>query len=245
MSELVDEVLAAHGGLERWQAVTALTAHGRFGGLLRWRFPGNRMADVTVRVQLAEQHTVFYGFPQQDQQAVFDRGDVRIETRDGELIKARRNARAAFAGLSGLRRNLRWDALDAAYFAGYAWWNYLSIPLLLTREGVTLTEGDTWSEAGEHWRRLEVSFPPELHTHSQRQTFYVDAEGLICRHDYVAQPIGGWARAAHYCNDHRDFAGLLFPTRRRVRPQATGGRSLRGPILVALDIDHIDVETPR
>jgi len=48
------------------------------------------MADVTARVELAEQRTVFYGFPQQDQQAVFDRGDVRIETRDGERINARR-----------------------------------------------------------------------------------------------------------------------------------------------------------
>ena len=142
--------------------MTALTAHGRFDGLLRWRFPENRMANVTVRVQLAEQHAVFHGFPQEDQQAVFDRGDVRIETRDGELINARRNARAAFAGLSGLRRELRWDALDAAYFAGYAWWNYLSTPMLLTREGVTITEGDTWPEAGEQWRRLDVSFPPDI-----------------------------------------------------------------------------------
>ncbi|MFF7941499.1 hypothetical protein ACFZC5_17440 [Nocardia gamkensis] len=42
MSGLLDEVLTAHGGLERWRAVTALTAltaHGRFGGLLRSRFP--------------------------------------------------------------------------------------------------------------------------------------------------------------------------------------------------------------
>jgi len=52
MSRLLDEVFAAHGGLERWRAVTALTAHGTFGGLLRSRFPGNRMANVTVRVQL-------------------------------------------------------------------------------------------------------------------------------------------------------------------------------------------------
>jgi hypothetical protein len=163
MSRLLDEILTAHGGLERWRAVTALTAHGRFGGLLRSRFPGNRMANVAVRVQLAEQHAIFHGFPQEDQQAVFDRGDVRIETRDGELIDARRNARAAFAGLSGLRRDLRWDALDAAYFAGYAWWNYLSTPMLLTREGVTIAEGDSWPEAGEQWRRLEVSFPPDPH----------------------------------------------------------------------------------
>jgi hypothetical protein len=192
---------------------------------------------------LAEQHAVFHGFPREDQQAVFDRGDVRIETRDGELINARPNARAAFAGLSALRRNLRWDALDAAYFAGYAWWNYLSTPLLLTRERVTITEGDTSPQPGERWRRLEVSFPADVHTHSQRQTLYVDASGLIRRHDYVAQPIGRWARAAHYCDDHRQFAGLVFPTRRRVRPRGPRGRSLSHPILVALDIDQIDVET--
>ncbi len=28
MSGLLDEVLTAYGGLERWRAVTALTAHG-------------------------------------------------------------------------------------------------------------------------------------------------------------------------------------------------------------------------
>jgi hypothetical protein len=243
MSGLLDEVFAAHGGLQRWQAVTALTAHGTFGGLLRSRFPGNRMANVTVRVQLAQQHAVFHGFPQDNQRAVFDRGDVRIETRDGELITSRRNARAAFAGLSGLRRNLRWDALDAAYFAGYAWWNYLTTPILLTHEGVTITEGDTWPEAGEQWRRLEVSFPPDIHTHSQRQTFYVDPAGLIRRHDYIAQPVGRWAHGAHYCSDHRLIAGLAFPARRRVCPRGPGGRSLPNPILVALDIDQIEVET--
>lgn len=242
MSGLLDEVLSAHGGLERWRAVTAIIALGRFGGLLRSRFPENRMTAVTVRVRLAEQHAVFYGFPQEDQQAVFDRGDVRIESGDGDLISTRRNARAAFAGLGALRRNLRWDALDAAYFAGYAWWNYLSMPMLLTREGLTITEGDTWAEAGERWRRLEVSFPPDIHTHSQRQTFYVDAAGFIRRHDYVAQPIGAWARAAHYCTDHRQFDGLVFPTRRRVHARGPGGRRLPYPILVALDIDRIDTE---
>jgi hypothetical protein len=120
VSGLLNEVLAAHGGVERWRAATAITAHGTFGGLLRSRFPGNQMANATVRVQLAEQRTVFEGFPDEEHRAAFDRGDVRIETRDGELIDSRRNARAAFTGLSGLHRNLRWDALDAAYFAGYA-----------------------------------------------------------------------------------------------------------------------------
>jgi hypothetical protein len=66
---------------------------------------------------------------------------------------------------------------------------------------------------------------------------------LMRRHDYVAQPIGRWARAVHYCNDHREFAGLVFPTRRRVHPRGPGGRPLPYPILVALDIDEIEIET--
>ena len=243
MNRLLAEVLTAHGGLERWRAVTAITAHGTFRGLLRSRFPGNRLANVNVRVQLAEQHAVLHGFPQEDERAVFDRGDVRIETSDGELIATRCNARTVFAGLRGLPRNLRWDALDAAYFAGYAFWNYLSTPLLLTREGVATTDGGTWLESGERWRRIEVGFPPDIHTHSQQQTFYVDAAGLIRRHDYVAQPVGRWARAIHYCNAHRHFDGLVIPTRRRVHPRGPGGRPLPHPILVALEIDKIEIET--
>ena len=113
-----------------------------------------------------------------------------------------------------------------------------------SREGVTVTEGDTWPEAGEQWRRLAVTFGPDIHTHSRRQTFYTDAAGLIRRHDYVAEPIGRWARAAHYCDNHRHFAGLVFPTRPTGAPTWTR-RSISwpGPILVGLDIDQIDIET--
>lgn len=245
MSGLLDEVLAAHGGLDRWQPATSLTARGRFGGLLRSRFPGNRMASVTVTVQLAEQYAVFEGFPDEGKRAVFDRGDVRIETADGTPIEARRDARSAFTGRSGLRRNLRWDALDAAYFAGYAWWNYLAMPILLTHEGVAVTEGAVRAERGDRWRRLEVQFPPGIHTHSPRQTFHVDAAGLVRRHDYVAEPVGRWAHAAHYCSQHERFGGLVVATRRRVVPRGPGGRALGHPTLVALDIDQIEVGTPR
>lgn len=190
--------------------------------------------------------------PTEDQttsERVFDRGDVWIETRDGELIKSRRNARSFFAGPRGLRHNLRWDALDAAYFAGYAWWNYLTTPILLTHDGVTITDGDTWPEAREQWRRLEVSLRSDIHTHSPRQTFYVDRAGLIRRHDYIAQPVGRWAHAAHYCSYHRFIAGLVFSARRRVCPRGPSGRSLRNPILVApilvaRDIDQIEVRRP-
>ncbi len=48
-------------------------------------------------------------------------------------FRAARARARHFTGSSGLRRNLRWDALDTAYFAGYALWNYLTTPIMLTR----------------------------------------------------------------------------------------------------------------
>jgi hypothetical protein len=245
LSGLLAEVLAAHGGRERWQAAGAVSVRAAFSGLLRSRFPGNKMASVRLEAELDHQYVRFYDFPNIGQRAVFDRGQARIETTTGQALEVRRDPRSAFTGRSGLRRNFRWDPLDATYFAGYAWWNYLSLPRLLTRPGVIVREAEPWSEAGEVWRRLEVTFPADLHTHSRQQTFYVDQSGLLRRHDYVAEPVGRWARAAHYSDEHQTFDGLVFPTRRRVRPRGPANRSLPRPTLVALEIERIDVEAAR
>lgn len=248
MSEsiLLEEVLEAHGGVERWRAARAISATVRSGGLMpRTRMPGNRLAEYRIRLDVAEPHVVLDPFPGEGRIGVFDHGAVRIETEDGEPLEARTDPRAAFFGLSGVRRNLRWDALDSVYFAGYAMWNYLTTPFLLTREGVEVSEGEPWSEPGvaEPWRRLEATFPEGLPTHSPRQTFYVDPLRLLRRHDYVPEVVGRWARAAHFTSEHVDAGGLVFPTVRRVRPIGVRNRALRGPTLVSVDISEIEVES--
>jgi hypothetical protein len=243
MSALLDEVLEVHGGLERWRAARAIKARVRSGGLLlRTRIPGNRFADYQLTVAVHEPRAVMDPFPTTGQRGIFEGGRVRIEAEDGELVGSRDDPRPEFFGRAGLRRNLRWDALDSTYFAGYAMWNYLTTPLLLTREGVEVSEGDAWDEGSESWRRLEVGFPEGLDTHSSRQTFYFDAQGRLRRHDYVAEVVGRWARAAHYCADHAQAGGLVFPTRRWVRPIRPGNRSLPLPTLVWLELSELHVE---
>ena len=244
MTALLDEVLKAHGGLERWRKAGTVHARVRTGGLLiRTRVPGNRLADSHLTVHVQEPRTVLDPFPRDGQRGVFERGAARIESRDGEVLSSRTDARAAFFGRSGLRRNLRWDALDSVYFAGYAMWNYLTFPYLLTRQGVEVGEGETWTEGGETWRCLHASFPPDIDTHSPRQTFYVDAGGRLRRHDYVPEVIGRWARSAHYCADHVQAGGLVFPTRRWVRLLGPGNRSLPFPTTVSLQLTDVRVET--
>jgi hypothetical protein len=240
---LLGEVLEAHGGLERWRAARTVQARVRSGGLLvRTRVRGNRFADYRLTVEVQEPRAVIDPFPRTGQRGVFDRGEARIEDEGGEVVASRADPRAAFFGLAGLRRNLRWDALDSTYFAGYAMWNYMTTPYLLTRPGVEVSEGEPWRQGEEAWRRLEVIFPEGLDTHSRRQTFYFDARGVLRRHDYVAEVVGRWARAAHYCADHVQAGGLVFATRRWVRPIGVRNRVLPGPTLVWIELDALAVQ---
>jgi len=244
VTALLEEVLEAHGGLEAWRSVRTISARVRSGGLLlRTRVPGNRFADYRLTVELPEPRTVMDPFPRAGQRGVLAGGEARIESETGEVLDRRSNPRVAFSGPGRMRRNFRWDALDSTYFAGYAMWNYMSTPYLLTRGGLELSEGGDWEEGGERWRRLEVTFPEGFDTHSRRQTFYFDARGLLRRHDYVAEVVGGWARAAHYCADHGQAGGIVFPTRRWVRPIGLGNRSLPFPTLVSLTLSELHVQT--
>jgi hypothetical protein len=241
---LLAEVLEAHGGLERWRAAREITARVRSGGLLlATRAPRGLFSDYRIRVEVGEQRVDF------DPQAVrerasFDRGRVRLEDADGKTLSERADPRPLFFGRPGLRRNLRWDALDTTYFAGYAMWNYLTTPLLLTRAEIELSEGKPWTAPdGERWRRLDARFDPSLHSHSAAQTFWVGDDSLLRRHDYTARVVGGWAKAAHALEDNRESGGLVFPTRRRVTPRGPANRGLAGPTLVWIELTDIAVTT--
>lgn len=239
---IVDEIVAAHGGVHAWRATERVRVRGRAGGLLlRTRVPGAGLGDIRIEATIGEPFAAAASFPAPGSRAVFDHGIVRIESDGGEVLRRRENPRPQFFGRPGIRRNFRWDELDFAYFAGYAWWNYLNHPLLLLRDDVGVGEGVPLRTGGERWRRLDVTFPAGLDTHSPRQSFFYDERLRLRRHDYVAEVVGRWAHAAHFCDEHREEGGLLFPTRRRVVPIGPRERPLPGPTLVALDLLEIDV----
>ena len=240
---LVHEVLDAHGGIERWERARCLRLRNRAGGfLLATRARGLR-GGASLEIGIGDVVASAVSDSDPKRRHVFERGAVRIETLDGDVLAARPRPRPCFFGRAGLRRNLRWDELDCAYFAGYAWWNYLNAPYLFVRDGVSAVEVEPWAApGGETWRRLEVRFPTGLDTHSPVQTFYYDDELRLRRHDYVAEVVGSWARAAHLCEGHVEIDGMRFPTRRHVHPIGPRNRPLAAPTLVALQLSGIEVE---
>lgn len=218
----MDEVLAAHGGREAWESASEVTARIRSGGVaLAAKRAGGPFKSYEARISMREPRTVVTPYP--GGRGVFDGDSVRLETAGGELIERRDAMRARFPGV---RRRIRWDPLDALYFAGYALWNYFTTPLLLTR-----------ADCREDGRRLHAIFPDDLPTHSRRQTFHFDDDGLLTRIDYTAEVFGLWARAKHVCTGHLQFDGLVYPTSRRVTP-----RGALGPTLVWIETDEVSVE---
>src|SRR5687768_6152085 len=101
VSQLLDDVLDAYGGAERWRSVSSIIAAGHVKGLLPRRFPGTKLANVTFNIDTAGQRTVIDGFPTSAQRAIFDEGAARIQTLDGHEVSARSNPREAFFGPSG------------------------------------------------------------------------------------------------------------------------------------------------
>jgi hypothetical protein len=243
VSELLDRAIEAAGGRRRWGAVEGVSAHVRSGGLMmRMKGRAGSFRDYGVSVTTKRQSAVLRPYPDAGSKGVFDAGTVRIEGADDAVRAERQDARQAFFGLAGVRRKVRWDELDALYFAGYALWNYFTIPFLLDGPRFEASEGESLEVDGERWRRLDVVFPDDLHTHCRRQALYFDSSGLLRRHDYHPDVVSTRANAAHLCDGHREFDGLIFATERRVVPKGLRGRPLRGPTIVSLSFDSIEVD---
>lgn len=237
-TSLLDTVLKAHGTLERWQRAGDLTVQLSSGGFaFAAKFQGRTRKDP-AQISVDPQRIVFTQYPGPGRRGVFDRGAVRIETDAGRVLSQRPDALAAF---NSPRHLLWWDKLDLLYFSASAVWTYFVTPFIFTTPGFEPHEVEPWQERGEIWRRLAVTFPPELHTHSREQVFYFDADGLLRRQDYTAEVFGGWAKAAHYCFDHREFDGLVFPTRRRVFIRGADNRPRRHPVLVWIDVHSVEM----
>jgi hypothetical protein len=243
VSSLLDDAIDAAGGRRRWRGVKGISAHVNSGGLLmRMKGKAASFRDYGISVTTDEQGAVLQPYPRKGSSGIYAGGTVRIEGEDGEVLSERRDPRDAFSGFSGLRRDLRWDDLDALYFAGYAFWNYLNIPFLLERPGFQVSEGEPLTVGGESWRRLDVAFPEDVHTHCREQALYFDPRGLLRRHDYHPDVVSSLANAAHLCDGHHEFDGLVFPTTRRVVPKGPRGRPLRGPTVVSIDLDSIEAD---
>jgi hypothetical protein len=211
---LLERAIARHGGWEAWRAVERVAlAPTALTGLLPWLKGVGRTFKLPARVDVwpHARRAVFYDYPNAGGRGEFDDGRVRLLDGAGAVIASDDRPRASFRGW---RRYRRWSPADALYFFGYALTHYHALPFSLV-DARPLRLCAVRFE-GRRLDGVDVELPADLHTHSRRQSFYFEADGLLRRHDYVADIVGGWARGAHFWSDFARAGGIEIAQRRHV-----------------------------
>ncbi|MER7930839.1 MULTISPECIES: hypothetical protein [unclassified Streptomyces] len=236
MTGLLDEVVEAHGGLDRWNRFTTVTATVVSGGdLFVVKGMPQDPAPRRQTVWLHEERASLFPFGAPDRRSEFTPERLRIVTTDGRTVARRDHPRASFAGHV---LETPWDALDRAYFNGYAMWTYFTTPFLFTLPGFTVTEIEPWHERDQVWRGLDVTFPPSYPSHSEHQQFYFGSDGLLRRHDYHVDVAGGFA-TAQYVHEIIEADGIRLPSVRRAFRRDSCGRAWPGLLMVAIDVTEV------
>lgn len=233
---LLDQVLIAHGGLERWNRFSQVRATLVTGGSL-WGMKGltQDSAPRQMTVWLHEQRASLMPFGGPDQRTAYTPDRIAIETTEGKVIAERPAPRESFCDHD---ENTPWDPLHRAYFNGYALWSYLTLPFLFTLAGVMSEEVEPWHEGSQHGRRLRVTFPESVATHCAVQDFYFGKGFLLRRHDYNVDVSGGLP-ATQYVDDYVEADGLRMPGKRRAYRRRDDGQADRNDVLVAIDLSEI------
>ena len=158
-----------------------------------------------------------------------------IETADGSPVTVRDDPEASF---EGQEQDTPWDDVHVAYFSGEALWTYLNTPFLYARDDFRTEEIPSIDVGGESWRRLKVTFPDTVKSHTREQISCFGPDGLLRRHDYTVDILGG-ATGLNYASAYEDVDGIIVPTKRRVYAYEGDYQLVKEPLLVAIDLTDI------
>ena len=211
MNTLLDSIIKAHGGTRVWDEFTDI------------------VTDVDLRGELFEQAGWRTMLPQsrlfisiRSQRAIFllpeGRGQIILKpdrlTHFNEAREQVDTMVAASARIAHIQPGFVWDTLSAAYVLFNLARRSIASPLLYTFSGCVTEEVAPWSEDGEVWRVLKVTFPNGDDVPSRVQYAYYGPDGLL-RRVRNATVLDGLDRV-EYVSSYSDVDGVQIPLRRDV-----------------------------
>jgi len=235
MNELLSMAIQAHGGMDRWNTVTSVEITASITGAI-WYVKGkpNVLKNVVMTADTRSERLITV-FPGQDKRSIFEPDRVVIERADGTPVEARDNPEASFAGQ---QPDTPWDDIHVAYFSGEALWTYLNTPFIYARSDFSTEEIPSIEVDGETWRRLKVTFPDTVKSHTREQISCFGPDGLLRRHDYTVDILQG-GTGLNYASDYEDVDGIIVPAKRRIYAYEGDYQLVKEPLLVAIDFTDI------
>ncbi|AYL94336.1 hypothetical protein [Mucilaginibacter celer] len=235
MNDLLTLAVAAHGGLDRWKKFKSVKVHASITGAI-WHVKGRPdvLKDVIMTAETHKERLIM-DFPGKNKKTIFEAEKISVANGEGVVSKVFENPIMCF---EGHLRDTPWEDVHVAYFSGEALWTYLTTPFLYTYPGFETVEIEPWEENGEIWRRLKVTFPDYIASHTREQISFFGPDGLLRRHDYTVDILGG-ATGANYATNYRDVDGIIIPTSRRIYAFEGDHIAVPEPLLVAVDMGEI------
>jgi hypothetical protein len=235
MNDLLSLAIKAHGGMDRWNTVTSVEITASITGAIWYAKSKPDVLKNVVMTADTRTERLTTVFPGQDKRSTFEPARIVIERADGTPVEARDDPEASFAGQE---LDTPWDDIHVAYFSGEALWTYLNTPFLYARDDFVTEEIAPVEADGETWRRLKVTFPDTVKSHTREQIFCFGRDGLLRRHDYTVDILGG-GTGLNYATNYQDIEGIIFPATRRIYAYTGDYQRVPEPVLVAVDITEV------
>ena len=225
-NQLLENVIRAHGGIERWQQVESIQLSlNIFGPILITKFKSPWLSNIAACIYTDKPYVSFHNFPEDGMTSIFDAYNVYIFD-DNDQITSEKDF--SLKANQRSKPRLQWDHLDLVYFLGLAVWNYSCSPFMLQNNKIECHQGKVMIDAdGSRLDALNVTFPSSMPSQSKQQVFYFSDEGLLRRNDYIGKAFSPVSIGSNYYNQYETVEGFAFPTRRTLFPRLWNGRALK------------------
>ncbi len=254
--DLAEKMIHAHGGADRWRAISRFSAHVSVSGEILPSPDGRPPLDVphvevggyqlvtapkgrpTLRelVMEGETHRPFaklFGSTDMTRYGVYSPARAEFRDMSGALISAQD---APVAALTQRGEDAPLKALDRMFLISALIWEAVVGPFVLTLGGEAREEPST--DDRRSYRRMWMELPETLDPIITERCLSIDKEGLIHRIDHAFLPYHQ-GRIVDTLSTYESFGGIKIPTLRRMQA-LRADRSLALTPLV--DIEIFDVQ---
>lgn len=224
---LVSQVLRAHGGLDRWDRISAFSAHVSLGGTL---FPLDGAArEYVVEGETGQPRLNLFCSSDATRHGVYRPDRVELRDSSNALLDA---LDRPIASLAGRPADRMFTELESVFLIGNLLWSAIMGPFVLAAPRVSALES-----VSKGIRHLDVTLPPDLDPLCPHRRLRIREDGTLYRSDQDMPPLHPFP-VAETLSAHLVFDGILVATLRRVRALGLDGDMARKSLL---DLEIFDV----
>lgn len=236
---LLEQVLSASGGADRWRNLRGFTVHMTMSGLLvEQKHQESSLKEVVIEADIREHSVRIMGFDATNDRLFCDQRKVGIENENGQAIRVEHRS---FDDWRIRASNGSWDILDLAQFCGYSVWALVAMPYLLETAAAIREENPApFNGSSQPLRAMQVEFLETSAIYPLQQKLFFDSEGRLVRADYDALELGG-RPVSQSVSAYQNFAGYIIPTLRRLRPVGPETETSGPTTPPLLDIEIFDL----